>query len=367
MTTNDNENSHKSRTEYHCEKCCYIAVRKCDYNKHILTAKHQMTTNDNENSQKSRTEYHCEKCNYITVRKSDYNKHILTAKHQMTTNLAKKSHNPNASVYVCDNCNKSHNDRAGLWRHKKRCLTNEIITPSKDELIITLVKQNAEQSKQALEKAEEHAKLAVEQAAEQVAQQMRQNAELHEKIIELCKNGAVNNSINNTITNSNNTNSNNKSFNLNFFLNETCKDAMNLTDFANSIVLQLSDIDAIGKAGYVNGMTSIITSQLNSLAENKRPIHCTDLKRETIYVRDEDKWEKDANKKKMRLLIRRMDKKLTPLMATYTNNYNKVYRSDTESIQHSQLRYEIYGGKNEESVNEDNIIRNISKKTQIDR
>jgi hypothetical protein len=345
MTTNDNENSHKSRTEYHCEKCNYITVRKCDYDKHILSTNHKMTTHDNENSHKSSTEYHCEKCNYITVRKSDYTKHILTAKHKVATSLTKKSHNPNAMVYVCDNCNKSHNDRAGLWRHKKRCLTNKIITPSKDELIITLVKQNVEQSKQAAEKAQE---------------QSKQVAELHERIIELCKNGVVNNSIINS-------NNNNKSFNLNFFLNETCKDAMNLTDFAKSIVLQLSDIDAIGKAGYVNGMTNIITSHLNSLAENKRPIHCTDVKREVMYVKDEDKWQKDENKKKMRLLIRRMDKKLAPLMITYTNNYNKVYHSDEESIQNSKLVGEIYGGKNEDSVNEDNIIRNISKKALIDR
>jgi ribosomal protein L37AE/L43A len=294
-----------------------------------------MATNVNENSQQISSDFHCEKCNYNTVRKSDYNKHILTSKHKLATTRTKKSHAPNASAYICDNCNKQYHDRTGLWKHNKKCLIND----SKDEVIMTLIKQNAEQSKQAAEKADE---------------QMRQNAELHEKIIELCKNGVVNNTINNN-------NSNNKSFNLNFFLNETCKDAMNLTDFAKSVVLHVSDLITIGEAGYVNGMTNIIASHLNSLAENKRPIHCTDVKREVMYVKDENKWEKDVNKERMRLLIKKMDRKLSPLMAIYSNNYNKVYRSDTESIKHSQLRFEVYGGKHEESVNEDIIIRNISK------
>jgi hypothetical protein len=335
MTTNDNKNSQKPLTDFRCEKCNYTTVRKCYYDKHILSAKHNPTTNDNENSHKSSTDFHCEKCNYTTVRKSDYNKHILTAKHKLAISRTKKSHNPNASAYICDNCNKPHNDRAGLWRHKKRCLTND----SKDELIITLVKQNMEQTKQ---------------AAEHASVQTKQVAELHEKIIELCKNGVVNNTINNN-------NSNNKSFNLNFFLNETCKDAMNISDFAKSVVLQLSDIDKIGESGYVIGMTNIIASHLNSLAENKRPIHCTDVKREVMYVRDEDKWEKDVNKEKMRLLIKKMDRKLAPLMATYGSNFMKAYHSDVEYIKYNDIAKEVVGGKHEESVNEDIIIRNISK------
>ena len=332
MEQNGTKSEHKTSTGFHCEKCCYITVRKTDYDKHILTAEHQLEQNGTKNEHKMSTGFHCEKCCYNTVRKNNYERHLMTARH-----LMEMSEHKTSTTFECDNCNKVYQTSAGLWKHNKKCVTSSV---SKDDLIITLVKQNAEQSKK---------------AAEQVA-------ELHEKIIELCKNGVVNNSINNSINNSHN-----KSFNLNFFLNETCKDAMNLTDFAKSVVLQLSDIDAIGEVGYVTGMTNIIASHLNSLAENKRPIHCTDVKREVMYVKDEDKWRKDVNKEKMRLLIKKMDRKLTPLMATYSNNYNKVYRSDAESIQHSQLRYEIYGGKNEESVNEDNIIRNISKKTQIDR
>jgi hypothetical protein len=343
MEQNGTKNEHKMSTEYRCEKCTYVTVRNNDYNKHVLTAEHQLEQNGTKNEHKMSTNYSCEKCNYITVRKNNYERHLLTARHLMEMSEHKMS-----AAFECEHCNKIYQTSAGLWKHKKNCIIEPIATCDKDELIMDVLQQNKELNKLLIEQTK--------QAAEKAQEQSKQNAELHAKIIELCKNGVVNN----TITNTNN--SHNKSFNLNFFLNETCKDAMNISDFANSIVLQLSDIDAIGKAGYVNGMTNIITSHLNSLAENKRPIHCTDVKREVMYVKDEDKWQKDENKKKMRLLIRRMDKKLTPVMATYTNNYNKMYRSDAESIQHSQLRYEIYGGKNEESVNEDNIIRNISKK-----
>ena len=320
----------KNSTEFSCEKCNYVTVRKNNYAAHLLTAKHKRTNFGPPNQQKNSTDFRCEKCNYTAVRKNNYDAHLLTAKHK-TAHISSNEHN-------CDNCNKIYQSLSGLRRHKKKCVdvpSAGAAVSSKDELIMTLIKQNSEQS--------------------------RQNAELHEKIIELCKNGVVNTTIN---TNSNNTNNR---FNLQFFLNETCKDAINLSDFAKSIVLQLTDIVDIGRVGYVNGMSNIIISKLNLLEENKRPIHCTDVKREVVYVKDEDKWEKDTSKKKMRILIKKMDRKLAPLMISYSNNHKKEYRSDTEIIKHQQVMYELVGGKNDESDNEDDIIRNISKKMVIAR
>lgn len=150
--------------------------------------------------------------------------------------------------------------------------TDEI---SDKELIITLLKQNAEQN--------------------------RLNAELHVKVLELCKNGITNN---NTIINNNN--SHNKTFNLQIYLNETCKDAVNLEEFGKETIIQLSDLDKIG--------TDIIETRFKTLEVNKRPIHCTDAKREVFYVRDNDKWEKDEGNKKMRRLILRTDRKLAPVL-----------------------------------------------------
>ena len=320
----------KISTQYSCVKCNYNTVRKNNYDKHMLSSKHNMDSFGPDIKQKISTQYSCIKCNYNTVRKNNYDVHMLSSKHKSAQMLS--------SEYECNNCDKTYQTLSGLRKHEKKCIIELI--PSDKELIMDVLQQNKELNK-----------LLIEQT-KKAEEQSKQNAELHEKIIELCKNGAVN---------INNSNNNNKSFNLNFFLNETCKDAMNISDFAKSIVLQLSDIDAIGEVGYVNRITSIIASHLNSLAENRRPIHCTDVKREVMYVKDQDKWERDENKKKLRLLIRKMDRMLGPLMATYGANFMKGYHSDVEYIKYNDIVKEVYGGKNEESVNEDTIIRNISK------
>jgi hypothetical protein len=118
---------------------------------------------------------------------------------------------------------------------------------------------------------------------------LQQNNQLQNQIIELCKEKTITN-----INNTNSINSHNKSFNLNFFLNETCKDAMNIMDFVDSIQLQLSDLEKVGEIGYVDGISNIITSNLKALDVEKRPVHCTDPKRETLYIKDDNKWEKEA-------------------------------------------------------------------------
>lgn len=190
---------------------------------------------------------------------------------------------------------------------------------------------------------------------EQTAQNAEQTKQLHAKVVELCKNGISHTTINNS----------NKTFNLQFYLNETCKDAVNLVDFVNSVILQLSDIDKIANVGFVDGMTNIIESKLNLLEEHKRPIHCTDAKREIIYVRDNNKWEKDESKKKMRGLIQRMERKLAPLLIIFNQNHiNLGYSIDTETIRHQQIIHEILGGKMDDVQNEDAIIQRISKKIQ---
>ena len=158
----------------------------------------RMATIGNNIKQKTSTSYCCEICNYITVRKNNYNLHLLSAKHKTAT-----CENSSSNSNTCDICNKIYKDRTGLWRHKQKCTTNSVVQ-EKDELILTLLKQNTEQNKM--------------------------NAELHAKVIELCKNGIINNTTNNTTTTSNNS----KTFNLQIFLNETCKDAVNLEDFANN-------------------------------------------------------------------------------------------------------------------------------------
>ena len=160
----------------------------------------------------------------------------------------------NKSVYCCENCNKDFNNRTSLWRHKQKCKKEDDNDPSDKELILKILKQNSELIK-------ENSELRKEQT------------DIKELILEIVKNGTTNNSHNT------HTNSHNKAFNLNFFLNETCKNAMNITDFVDSIKLQLNDLMDVGELGYVEGISKIIVKNLNNLDETVRPIHCTDKKR----------------------------------------------------------------------------------------
>ena len=305
----------KKRINYCCKKCDFNTCNKTDYNRHLKTIKHLGNVLETENANNSATptgdHTQCNKIKGGDDFDTTYN-----------------SKNAKKLKYECDSCGQQYVTNAGLWKHKKQCTTTVTqSTPTdKDVIVETLLKQNAE---------------------------------LHAKIIELCKNGITNN----TITNSNN---NNKTFNLQFFLNETCKDAMNLKDFIDSIVLQLSDIDNIGEVGFVKCMADVIISKINLLGETKRPIHCTDSKREVMYVKDENKWEKDAKKEKMRLLIQKMEKQLPPLMIAFSNNHKQKYRTDSEIIKHQQIIYKVYGGVNDD-ITKNEIIQHISKKTTIEK
>jgi hypothetical protein len=297
-----------------------------------------MTTDNNDFLGKISNVFHCEKCDYTTCIKYNFGLHIKSIKHKnnvLTTNnndfLGKIS-----KKYECENCEKSFNDRAGLWRHNKKCKIeekNENIKndePSDKELIVMLLKQNSQ---------------------------------LIDKNCELSKNCQMNNSHNTT------TNSHNKAFNLNFFLNETCKDAMNITDFVDSIKLQLEDLIKVGEIGYVEGISNIITKNLNALDVTQRPIHCTDKKREVLYVKDEDKWEKeDTEKKKIRKAIKKVSSKNQKLLPQFKEAHPDCNRSVSKySDQYNKIIVESMGGSGDNDLEkEDKIIKNITKVTTID-
>ena len=192
---------------------------------------------------------------------------------------------------------------------------------------------------------------------------IKQNTQLIEQNASLVKNG-----INNT-TNSHNT-INNKTFNLQLFLNETCKDAMNLTDFVNSIQLQLSDLEKMGEVGYVEGISSIIIKNLKGLDVSQRPVHCADKKRDVLYIKEEDKWEKEnEEKEKIRKAIKRISNKNCDLIYKYKELHPDCmdYHSKYGDI-YNKMMYEAMGGKGEDDIEKENkIIRNISKTITIDK
>jgi hypothetical protein len=296
--------------------------------------------------------FECEKCNYITNNKYDYNKHCQTIKHLKENNIDDFSidiEKCQPKKFLCSNCNKTYKDNSGLWKHKKNCKpnsTDDLISSTSTQILSNQI--TPELILSVLERNKELTNLVVEQ---------------NKTIMDLAKNGQGN------IAN-NNINSNNKTFNLQFFLNETCKDAMNITDFVDSLKLQLSDLENVGKVGFVEGISSIIVKNLKALDVHKRPVHCADKKREVIYIKDEDKWEKeDENKNKMRKVIKKVAFKNQNLLKKFKEEHPGCNFSESKySDQYSKIVIEAMGGYNcNDSENEDKIIQKIAKEVVIDK
>ena len=196
---------------------------------------------------------------------------------------------------------------------------------------------------------------------------IKENSELKNIVLDVCQKI---NPLNNIINSNNITNSHNKSFNLNFFLNETCKDAMNIMDFVDSIKLQLSDLEKVGEIGYVNGISNIIVKNLNALEIEKRPIHCADKKRETLYIKDENKWEKeDDQKNKIRKAIKKVAGKNQRLLPKFKEAHPDCIKAASKfSDQYNKMIIESMGGSGDNDLEkEDKIIKNISKNVIIDK
>ena len=194
---------------------------------------------------------------------------------------------------------------------------------------------------------------------------MKENSEFKNIILEALKNGSVQNS-NNIITN----NSNNKSFNLQFFLNETCKDAMNMTTFIDSLQLQLSDLENVGEVGFVEGISNIIVKNLNALDVTQRPVHCTDKKRETMYIKDQDIWEKeDDQKTKMHKMIKKVANKNIKLISKFQEVHPEWKKITSKvSDQFNKIVIEAMGGKGDNDFEkEEKIIKKVAKEVLIDK
>jgi len=310
-----------------------------------------------DSPKKSPKQFGCNNCNYYTCNSKDYNKHLSTAKHQISVNLntlEQKIPKPDNVLFNCI-CGKTYAARNSLWYHKKKCtsITTEPITEkvmplqhddqTQTNLILELVKQNQE-FKQLL---------------------MEQN----KTMIEVAKNNHVNNNtINNTISNSN---SHNKTFNLQFFLNETCKDAMNMKDFIKSLELSLPELEKMGEIGFAEGMSRVFINRLNSLDITKRPIHCSDVKREIIHIKDDNKWEMDnANLDRLRKII----KQLTIKNILKVDDWKKANQGCTEynsrkNAQYLRINMEAIGPVDEAEVKRDfgKIIRRVAETTAIDK
>ena len=316
-----------------------------------------MTLDDKKNA-KNATKLVCEICDFKCCKQSNMDKHVLTLKHKK--NDTELQENAVKEIFVC-NCGKEYKFRQGLWKHKKKCTiennekenNNEVnicesfnITP---EIILNVIQQNQEFKGLLMEQNKQNFEL------------QKQNNELQKQMLDVIKNG-TNNIINN--------NSHNKTFNLQVFLNETCKDAMNIMDFVDSIKIQLSDIESIGELGYVNGMSKLIIKHLNALDENMRPVHCSDPKRDSLYVKDKNVWEKeDPDNKKIKKAIKYISHKNICAVPEWKAKYpDCIYSDSNKSDQYNHIIIEAMGGSGDNDAEKaDKIVKKIAKVVTIDK
>jgi hypothetical protein len=287
--------------------------------------------------------YECIKCNFKCSKQSDWNRHILTRKHTSETNV--KQIETIHSLHKCTICNDVFKSRTTLWRHTTRCKTRQPTTHMQNEtidaaLVIELLKQNQEFKTLILE-------------------QNKQMMEL------------ANKAGNNTNCHNNNTTNNNK-FNLNVFLNETCKDAITMDDFINSIEVTRDEFIHTGQVGFIEGISTVMAHRFRDMEMHTRPLHCTDLKRETIYIKNADKWEKDdADKTNMRKAVRGVAKKnMKELWRWYNDNKPAVEQIGTDVCE-DYFKYHKAAlggyGKEEDLKFEDKIMRNVLKEVHVDK
>jgi hypothetical protein len=295
---------------------------------------------------KSSAIYECKICNYITDRKSQYERHTLTAKHLSAT-IGNKKVPINNIFYDCE-CGKKYKDRTGLWRHKKKgCQQNEFLNCYQTEL------------KQEEIKIDEEFKI----TPKMFYDLLKQNNELQKNLIDLASKPSIGNN--------NNVNSNNKTFNLQVFLNETCKDALNITDFINQITLTISDLEETGKLGYAEGISNVFIKNLKDIDLKRRPIHCSDSKREILYIKNEDQWAKeDEQKTTIKNAIKQVANKNIKKISEWQKR-NPDY-ADPDSKQNDKymkiILNSMSGSSKEESEkNYEKIVKNISKEVVIQK
>ena len=332
--------------KFYCYNCNYGTSKKSSYTDHLLSAKHLIIHKHKYIIDKN-FKFYCENCNYGTNNKTHMNCHNLTAKHLKQTTISNIIINFDETKsnyeYICLNCNKKYKDNSGLWRHKKKCEQIPKVSTDKEpsmteqsmtELVTKLINQNTELQQMLLDQSN--------------------------KMFELAKEAKF-------VTN----NTTNNHFNLNVFLNDTCKAAINLVDFVDSLEVQLSDLEETAQLGYTEGVSRIIINGLNDLDVCKRPIHCSDLKRETLYIKDQDEWTKeDTNKTHLSKAIKVVSKKNVQQIFEWQKKYPEYKDPDSrQSDRYMEMICNTMDASSaqEQEKNMNKIIKNITKEVVIDK
>jgi len=280
-------------------------------------------------SNKKKPLFVCELCQFITHDKKDFRRHLFTRKHLQAVNNGHKckQYMKNSALdnqFACGNCKKVYAHYASLWKHKKLCKAGEKLVDIVDKSM--------------------------------VMELMKQNSELQKQLIELSSKPTIVNNVNN------------KQFNLNIFLNETCKNAMNLSDFVNSLVIKNEEFENMGKLGYVQGISNILIRGLKDLDETKRPMHCTDKKRETLYIKENNVWNKELSIDKMKQLILDVSfKNVRKIPAWKAEHPGCEDASSYKYMDYIQILNQVMTGIHPDKDSDiDKIIRNVAFAVTID-
>ena len=295
--------------------------------------------------------FFCEKCDYKCSKQSLWDKHKMTAKHRMADpDLLLDL--PVSPSFRCD-CGKIYKHKQSLFKHKKDCISfqKQEQLVSKDEnttdLIMMLIQQNKELQSMLVNQAKEY----------------------NDSILKVMQHTGNNHS--NNANNSYNTNSHNKTFNLQFFLNETCKNALNMSEFISNLKLTLEDLEETGSKGYVEGISNIFIKGLQELDVTERPIHCSDIKRETIYIKDNDKWDKDDEERPKTIQsIKQITHKNMGQIYSWQQKYPDYNNPESrDSDKYQKMIYNTMSGSSKEECtnNYNKIIKNIAKEVVIQK
>ena len=300
--------------------------------------------------------FSCISCGFESRNKTDYDRHMMTSKHIKVTKGDTLGDAKNAKEYICPKCDKVYHSRNGLWKHKTTCnisndINNQVDSPNiSEEILLSILNQNKE-------------------LHQLIIQQNNKTLELETQL--KCITNNTNNTIN-TINNNNNTTNNttNNHFNLQIYLNETCKDAINLTDFVNSLQVKLKDLEETARLGHSEGVSRIFINGLNELEVNKRPIHCSDAKRETLYIKNQNEWTKDTDKVFLTNAIKAVSKKNIQQIFEWQKAYPEYNDpSSRQNDKYLKMLCNAMNGStdNEQEKNMEKIIRNITKEVIIDK
>ena len=284
--------------------------------------------------------FKCKLCSYLTNRSYNYKKHCKTKKH--IENIKNKSE---YNIFNCF-CGKQYKSRSGLWRHKKTCNYNEI-TNIKNEII--KLKNNDTLLTTELINSNNHA-----------CQFIKNNNELINEVKKLkeTKNQIVTQNIQN----------NTQNISINVFLNERCKNAMNLTDFIEKLQVTFDDLVYTGKTNYVEGISRILIKNLNKLNKVDRPIHCSDVKRKILYIKNEEGWEKDKKHEKITKCIKYVEFKQIQKIPEWTKEEKiDIYKNNAQGMKYQKIIFNSMGGMDQEKreKNKKNVIKNLSETTDF--